>query len=128
IHITGDENWALTMAQRAKNSNIGAMVLLGSGSVMISVWTGSTALGAVVGASLPDLEKFGLGFAFTAAFLAMARGMWRGQKNAVPWLGCFAVTCLFVVYGTPKAYAIIAGSVVGVFLSMAVRHIQEAEE
>lgn len=127
IHITGDENWALTMAQRAKYPNIGAAFLLGSGSIMIAVWTGSTAIGAMLGASLPDLEKFGVGFAFTAAFIAMARGMWRGRKNAMPWLGCFAVACLFVVYGLPKAYAIIAGAVVGIILSMMMRHNQDAK-
>lgn len=126
IHITGDENWALTMAQRAKNPDIGAAFLLGSGSIMIAVWTGSTALGAMVGASLPDLEKFGLGFAFTAAFIAMARGLWRGRTNALPWLGCFAVACLLVVYGLPKPYAIIAGTVVGIILSMMMRHNQDA--
>jgi len=71
IHITGDENWALTMAERAKNPGIGASFLIGSGIVMISVWTGSTSLGALVGSALPDLERFGLGFAFTAGPVAV---------------------------------------------------------
>ena len=45
IHITGDENWALTMSERAKSNEIGASFLIGSGLVIISVWTASTAGG-----------------------------------------------------------------------------------
>lgn len=127
IHITGDENWALTMAERAKNPTIGAAFLLGSGFVMISAWTASTALGAVLGATLPDLERFGLGFAFTAAFIAMARGMWHGGQNALPWLCSFAVTGALVLTGLPKAYAIVCGALCGATLSMLLRHNRSAE-
>ena len=126
IHITGDENWALTMAERAKNPQIGSAFLLGSGVVMISVWTGSTALGALVGSTLPDWEQFGLGFAFTAAFIAMARGMWQGARNMLPWAGCFAVTSSLVVLGWPKAYAIVIGALAGVALSLLVRNGRRA--
>ena len=121
IHITGDENWALTMAERAKTPGVGAEFLLGSGIVMISVWTVSTTLGAVAGASLPDLERFGLGFAFTAAFIAMARGMWRGAQNLLPWAVSLAGTLAAVQLGAPKAYAIVAGACLGLVVSGFVR-------
>ncbi len=127
IHITGDENWALTMAERAKDPAVGAAFLLGSGFVMISVWIASTAFGAVLGASLPDLEQFGLGFAFTAAFIAMARGMWRGHRNTLPWLISFAVTGVLVITGLPKAYAIVCGALCGVTLSLLMRHTRVRE-
>lgn len=113
IHLTGDENWALTMAARAKDPQIGAGFLIGSGAVMITVWTVSTTLGALAGAALPDLEQFGLGFAFTAAFIAMARGLWRGPAQITPWAASFLVTLCAVTLGTPKAYAIVAGAVCG---------------
>lgn len=119
IHITGDENWALTMSQRAKDPQIGVRFLIGSGLVMITVWTISTTLGAFVGSTLPNLEKFGLGFAFTAAFIAMARGLWRGHANLAPWIASFAVTIGLVTLGIPKAYAIVAGAISG----LAVSHI-----
>lgn len=121
IHITGDENWALTMAERAKNPDIGASFLIGSGLVMISVWTASTTLGAVAGSTLPTLEQFGLGFAFTAAFIAMARGLWRGHANLAPWAISFAVTIGAVTLGAPKAYAIVAGAICGLAVSHIVR-------
>ena len=122
IHITGDENWALTMAERAKNPAIGANFLIGSGIVMITTWTVSTTLGAVVGSTLPNLEEFGLGFAFTAAFIAMARGLWRGPSNLGPWIISFAVTIGIVLLGMPKAYAIVAGTVCGLAAILILRH------
>ncbi|MCC5970726.1 MAG: AzlC family ABC transporter permease [Pararhodobacter sp.] len=126
IHITGDENWALTMSERAKAPAIGASFLIGSGLVMISVWTMSTTAGAIVGAVLPDLEKFGLGFAFTAAFIAMARGLWRGRPNALPWLVAFGATIAVVLLGLPKAFAIVAGTLCGLLASYAVRRHRSA--
>lgn len=121
IHITGDEGWALTMAERAKNPEVGAGFLIGSGLVMITVWTASTTLGAVAGSTLPNLEQFGLGFAFTAAFIAMARGLWRGRPDLVPWFVCFAITFGVVTLGAPKAYAIVVGSLCGLAVSYAIR-------
>lgn len=121
IHITGDENWALTMAERAKSPDVGAAFLMGSGFVMITVWTASTTAGAVVGAVLPDLERFGLGFAFTAAFIAMARGLWRGRSQMFPWMVAATATIAVVSLGLPKAYAIVAGTVFGLAMSLIMR-------
>lgn len=126
IHMTGDENWALTMAERAKSPDVGAGFLLGSGIVMISAWTTSTALGAVIGAILPNLERFGLGFAFTAAFIAMARGLWRGRSQAVPWLVAAGATIAAVSLGAPKAFGIVAGAICGSATTYLVRRAQEA--
>ncbi|WP_370224990.1 AzlC family ABC transporter permease [Pararhodobacter marinus] len=117
IHVTGDENWALTMARRARFPETGAPFLVGSGLVMISVWTVSTGLGAAMGAVLPDLERFGLGFAFTAAFIAMARGLWRGRAQALPWAVAAGATMVVVTLGAPKAYGIVAGAVCGLVVT-----------
>ncbi|ATG37574.1 MULTISPECIES: AzlC family ABC transporter permease [Phaeobacter] len=114
IHMTGDENWALTMTERAKDPQIGAGFLIGSGCVMISVWTLSTALGALVGSSFGDLERFGLGFAFTAAFIAMARGLWNGTGDLAPWTASFVASFALVTAQMPTAYAILLGTLTGV--------------
>lgn len=125
IHITGDENWALTMAERTKNPEVGVSYLIGSGLVMIVIWTASTTLGAVAGSTLPNLEQFGLGFAFTAAFIAMARGLWRNHANLAPWIACVTVTIGVVSLGAPKAYAIVAGAIVGLAVSYFARSRRE---
>lgn len=114
IHITGDENWALTMATRAKDPSIGYQFLIGSGLVMIITWVSSTTIGALVGQSIPNLADYGLGFAFTAAFIAMARAMWRSKADLLPWLLTFIATILLIKLGAPSALAILAGSILGV--------------
>ncbi|MEO1189078.1 MAG: AzlC family ABC transporter permease [Pseudomonadota bacterium] len=121
IHITGDENWALTMAHRAKNPDIGASFLIGSGVAMIAVWVISTTAGAAIGGAIPNLEEYGLGFAFTAAFIAMARAMWTGRRNFAPWAATFAVTLALVEMDIGGAYAIVLGSLVGVAVSVRTR-------
>lgn len=128
IHIAGDENWALLMAERTKNPGIGVGFLIGSGLVMLATWTSSTTLGAVAGATLPNLEQFGLGFAFTAAFIAMARGLWRSSANLFPWIASFVVTICAVSLGLPKAYAIVAGAIGGLTISRIVRSKRKHEE
>ena len=122
IHVTGDENWALTMSERARSKDVGASFLIGSGLMLISVWTASTAGGALVGGALPNLEQFGLGFAFTAAFIAMARGLWKGNPNFMTWSFAFGVTTAVIWLGLPKAYAIVAGAFCGLATSKFLRH------
>ena len=51
----------------------------------------------------------------------MARGMWRGARNAVPWGGSFLLTSILVLGGVPKAYAIVGGALCGIALSMVLR-------
>lgn len=114
IHITGDENWALTMAARAKDSSIGFNFLVGSGLVMIATWVCSTTLGALIGQSIPNLANYGLGFAFTAAFIAMARAMWRGKSDLIPWVLTFICTIILVKLGVSNALAILLGSAAGI--------------
>ncbi|MBL4767182.1 MAG: AzlC family ABC transporter permease [Rhodobacteraceae bacterium] len=121
IHITGDENWALTMAKRVNDPNIGAWFLIGSGITMISVWVVSTTAGALIGKAIPNLEEFGLGFAFTAAFIAMARAMFVGRRNVVACLMTFGVTVILTRFGVSGAYAILGGSLIGLAISTAAR-------
>ena len=114
VHVTSDENWALTMAERARDPDVGDDFLIGSGFVQLAFWTVSTALGALVGAGVPNLEAFGIGFAFTAAFIAMARGIWRGRQDLFPFAVSFAVTALMVLAGWQAAFAILGGAGTGV--------------
>lgn len=118
IHITGDENWALTMARRAHDPSVGAWFLIGSGVTMITVWVVSTTTGALVGQAIPDLERYGLGFAFTAAFIAMARAMFVGRRNVVAWTVTFGVTVVLTRLGFGGATAILGGSLIGVAISV----------
>ncbi|MEP3248025.1 MAG: AzlC family ABC transporter permease [Sneathiella sp.] len=117
IHITGDENWALTLARKAKDPTIGVSFLIGSGIVMITTWTLSTTAGALFGTTIPDLASYGLGFAFTAAFIAMARALCRGIPDLLPWIFTFFTTTLLIKLTGNSALSILIGSSAGIALS-----------
>ncbi|MGR3433587.1 MAG: AzlC family ABC transporter permease [Shimia sp.] len=121
-----DENFGLTLAARRKDPTVGGRFLLGTALGLIAAWIVSTVGGAVVGAAIPDLERFGIGFAFTAAFIAMARGLWPGRRALLPW----GVTALVVVVaeraGLPSAAALIAGASAGVATDLALNTPSEA--
>ncbi|MEH6630660.1 MAG: AzlC family ABC transporter permease [Halopseudomonas aestusnigri] len=125
IHITSDENWALTFAKRAQETSVGAPFLIGSGLTMLVVWICSTTAGALIGQSIPDLTEYGLGFAFTAAFIAMARAMWRGRQDILPWLITFIITIGLIKLSFGNAFAILIGSITGVTLTALMQHLKE---
>lgn len=117
IHLSSDENWALSIAKNITEPRPGTMFLIGSGLTMLSFWVVSTVLGAALGAVIPDLASYGLGFAFTAAFIAMARAMWRGTHQLAPWAISFLAALSLVQIGMESAYAIVIASIIGVALA-----------
>ena len=85
MFFVSDEQWALTMAEMRKGRGSIAF-LFGSGLCSWFSWTGATLLGRVLGAFIDDPVKYGLDFAFTATFIALLLGMWKGRGDLVPWL------------------------------------------
>lgn len=121
IHITSDESWALTVSEAQKNNAIGPRFLFGAGFVMIFTWIVSTTSGAMVGSTAPDLERLGLGFAFTSAFIAMGRGMWRGASDIPAWIIAFATSVIAVRFGLSSATAIVVGTCAGLLAATIIR-------
>ncbi|MGR3492836.1 MAG: AzlC family ABC transporter permease [Shimia sp.] len=115
-----DENFALTLSERAKDPSVGGRFLLGTCFGLLAAWAVSTTAGALVGAAVPNLERFGIGFAFTAAFIAMARGLWPGRSAALPWGGTFVVVIGLVWLGLPGAAALVFGALAGVAIDLVV--------
>jgi 4-azaleucine resistance transporter AzlC len=90
VFFMADENWALTMGEFAKGRRDGAF-LLGGGLLMFLAWSGSTFVGGAFGGAVEDPARWGLDFAFTAVFLALISGMWKGRSNLLPWTVAAAV-------------------------------------
>ncbi|MEM9349971.1 MAG: AzlC family ABC transporter permease [Pseudomonadota bacterium] len=109
-----DENFGLTLAARRADPSVGGRFLLGTCFGLILAWMTSTVAGAIVGQAIPDLDRFGIGFAFTAAFIAMARALWPGRTALIPWGVAFAVTVLLIQAGLPSAAALVIGALSGV--------------
>ena len=84
MFFAADENWALTMAE-AGRGHAGPAFYLGTGLVLYVTWFCSTLAGAAAGSViLIDPASYGIDFVFTAVFIALIVGMWRGQTRPCP--------------------------------------------
>ena len=119
VFFMADENWALAMSEFSKGKRDAAF-LLGGGVAMFVSWTSSTLIGRTIGGALREPSRWGLDFAFTAVFLALLVGMWRGRSDLLPW----AVAALVAVtahHWLPGQWYILLGGLTG-SLAGAVRH------
>jgi 4-azaleucine resistance transporter AzlC len=111
VFFMADENWALTMGEFAKGRRDAAF-LLGGGLLMIVAWTGSTFVGGAFGGAVEDPARWGLDFAFTAIFLALIAGMWKGRSDVLPWLVA-AVVAVGADAWLPGQWYILLGGLAG---------------
>lgn len=116
LFVMCDESWAFGLADSQRRQRYASLSLpyyWGVALPLYLTWIGSTALGAVIGPVLGDIETYGLHMAFPAVFLVLMRGMWRGMRAARPWLVslCAAATTHWLV---PGAWYVLAGALSGV--------------
>lgn len=111
VFLMADENWALTMAE-FRNGKRDAAFLLGGGLLMVVAWTSSTFAGRTLGSLVEDPTRWGLDFAFTAVFLALLAGMWRGKGDVPPWVVA-AVVAVVVHHLLPGQWYILFGGLAG---------------
>ena len=113
MFFVSDEQWAMTMAEVRKGTGSVAF-LLGTGVLSWFAWMGSTLCGRVLGAFIDDPTRYGLDFAFTATFLALLLGMWRGRGDLIPWIvgALAAILTSRLIEGN---WYIIVGGLVGSF-------------
>ncbi len=113
-HVTTDENWALMLAGRAAGRSIGYWYLVGGGTTLLIVWILATVSGLQFATAIPDPRALGMDFAFTAAFIAVARSLWKGRSDLAPWGVSFLVVATCVGSGlVDTSWALILGGVTG---------------
>jgi 4-azaleucine resistance transporter AzlC len=111
VFFLSDESWALTMRDAAAGGRDRAF-LLGCGLPLTAAWIGSTAVGHLAGALLPDPTRWGFDFAFTAAFVALLVGMWRGKGDVAPW-AVAAVVAVATATWLPGTWHVLLGGLAG---------------
>lgn len=116
-----DENWALAMGEFGKR-RCDAAFLLGGGIVMFASWTTSTLIGGSLGNAISDPARWGLDFAFTAVFLALLCGMWRGKPDLLPWIVA-AVVAVSAEMWLPGQWHILLGGLAGSLAGVARRAV-----
>lgn len=117
-HMSTDENWALMLATRAAGKPVGYWYLIGAGVCLWITWLASTVLGALFAANVPSPAALGMDFAFTAAFIAVARSLWRGQTDALPWITSVALVIILTRSGLlDSAWALVSGGLGGALVA-----------
>ncbi|MEM7067638.1 MAG: AzlC family ABC transporter permease [Pseudomonadota bacterium] len=123
VHLTTDENWALMHATRAKGKPAGYWYMIGGGASLATVWIASTMFGVSFAKLLPDPQAIGMDFAFTAAFIALLCGMWKGKQNLLPWITSIAITAALVVFSPMEpSWALALGGAAGALMAGVMPH------
>jgi 4-azaleucine resistance transporter AzlC len=112
-----DEAWALS-ERRAAERVLTPAYWFASAAVLPLAWVGSSALGAVAGALLGDPQQYGADFAFTALFIGLIAGFWKGRATGVTIAASAAAAALVhVVFGPP--WHVAAGAAAGIVAAYA---------
>ena len=114
-----DESWAMALADARQQSarRISLPYYLGVSAGLYLTWVVFTAIGAALGPVIGDVEQYGFDMAFTAVFLVLLRGMWKGVRACRPWLVSLVVAALTYLW-IPGAWYVAAGASAGLIAAV----------
>jgi 4-azaleucine resistance transporter AzlC len=119
LFLMCDESWAMGLADarlRMSSDGMPSFSLpyyLGAAGGMYLTWVVFTTIGVALGPVIGNVHAYGFDMAFTAVFLVMLKGMWKGVRAAYPWLISLAVAALTYLF-VPGAWYVAAGALSGV--------------
>ncbi len=114
-----DESWAMGLADARRRLSAGVVpafslsYYLGVSAGLYLTWIVFTTVGAALGPIIGNVNAYGFDMAFTAVFLVLLKGMWKGVRAAYPWLVSLAVAALTYLF-VPGAWYVAAGALSGV--------------
>ena len=118
LFLMCDESWAMGLGDARQRSEAGHQpgfslpYYLAVAAGLYMTWVVSTAVGATLGPAMGDVEAYGFDMAFVAVFLVLLRGMWKGWRQALPWLvSLFAAAATFLL--VPGAWYVASGAAAG---------------
>jgi 4-azaleucine resistance transporter AzlC len=116
IHLLVDEVWALA-ERRALHSALTLPYYLGLGLPLLANWTIATVIGAILGRGLGDPAAYGLDFAFSALFIAILAGFWKGPRTGAVLIAAAASAAAAKLY-IPGAWYIAIGGMAGMLVAL----------
>jgi len=96
--------------------------MLGAGLVDFVTWVGSTVVGRIAGAVIPDPTAWGLDFAFVAVFLVLLVSLAKGKPPLaiVPW-GVAALIAVAAHRLLPGNWYVLLGAISGAVAGVVLR-------
>lgn len=111
LFFLADEVWAMAEA-RAVRKKLTPAFYFGMAALIASNWIVFSVLGMVLGGYVADPKVYGFDIAFTAIFVALIAGFWRGAPSAAVVVAS-AVAAVTVKLLVPGAWYVIAGALAG---------------
>ena len=111
MFLLADENWAFS-ERRALKAPLSLGYYFGLALPMWFAWTTSSTVGAIVGRSFGDPAVYGFDFAFSAMFIGILAGFWKGPRTGAV-LGASAIAAALAKLYVPGAWYIVIGGIVG---------------
>jgi 4-azaleucine resistance transporter AzlC len=119
-----DENWALS-ERRAAVTRLTPAYYFGMTLLFYANWVLWSTLGAVVGPLMGDPARLGADFAFTALFIGLIAGFWKGRITAAAILASGVGSALVhVTAGAP--WHVPAGALAGIAAAYLLAEPEEA--
>jgi 4-azaleucine resistance transporter AzlC len=112
VHFLTDETWALA-ERRALRKAITPAYWFGLATALPIAWVGSTLLGAWLGSFLGDPRRLGADFAFTALFIGLIAGLWKGRVTGITVAASGMVAALTYALAGPP-WHVVAGALAGI--------------
>ncbi len=123
FHFLTDETWALA-ERHAMTRPVTPSYWFGLALLLPVPWTGGTVLGAWLGSFLGDPQRIGADFAFTALFIGLIAGFWKGRTTALTIVASGATSALAYVTAGPP-WHVVAGAVAGIAIAYATARPEE---
>ena len=115
VFFMADESWAAA-ERRATEHTLTAPFLLGMIPVFYLNWQIWSVAGAYIGSALQDPRAWGLDFAFTAIFIGIVAGFWKGPRTGFV-MAASGVVAALVYRLIDGPWYVIAGALAGMAIA-----------
>ena len=119
FHFMTDESWALAERRAVtQKQKVTPAYWFALAALLPVAWVGGTALGAWLGSFMGDPARFGADFAFTALFIGLIAGFWRGRVTLFTVAASGGASAVVYLLAGPP-WHVAAGAVAGIVAAYA---------
>lgn len=111
IAIHADETWGIAL-KRARQQRLSPAYIGGIVIPFYLSWLLWAVAGSLIGDALREPERYGFDFVFTAVFIVLTVGLWRGKSSIAPVLAS-ALTAWLASRSLPGVWYIFLGAIAG---------------